>query len=66
MHHDYLTENVELVRAGCCNLERHVANARKYGIPVVVAINQFASDSPAELEAVREAAMAAGEGCASG
>lgn len=60
LHHDYLTENVELVTKGCCNLARHVDNARKYGVPVVVAINQFASDTAAELEAVRSAAMAAG------
>lgn len=48
------------VAAGTVNLQRHVANARAYGVPVVVAINKFASDSPAELAAVRTAAMEAG------
>ncbi|KAK9831504.1 hypothetical protein WJX81_003430 [Elliptochloris bilobata] len=56
----YRSENVELVMAGAVNLQRHVANARAYGVPVVVAINKFASDSPAELAAVRAAAMEAG------
>ena len=42
-------------------LQRHIENAKAYGISVVVAINQFASDTPAELEAVRQAAVEAGE-----
>ena len=52
----YREENVALVTAGCCNLERHIQNTRKFGIPVVVAINKFATDAPAELEAVRQSA----------
>ncbi|EFJ51458.1 hypothetical protein VOLCADRAFT_79713 [Volvox carteri f. nagariensis] len=60
LHHDYTTENVDLVSKGCCNLARHIENARKYGVPVVVAINRFASDTDAELQAVKEAALAAG------
>ncbi|GLC46308.1 hypothetical protein PLESTB_000997500 [Pleodorina starrii] len=60
LHHDYTTENVALVSAGCCNLVRHIENARKYGVPVVVAINRFACDTDAELQAVKEAALAAG------
>ena len=48
------------VRRGCCNLQRHIENARAYGIPVVIAINQFAADTEAELEAVRQAALDAG------
>ena len=48
------------VTAGAVNLQRHVANARAYGVPVVVAINKFASDTPAELDAVRTAALEAG------
>jgi hypothetical protein len=35
LHHDYTNENVELVTAGCCNLARHIANAKAYGVPVV-------------------------------
>ena len=58
----YRSENVDLVKAGCCNLARHIANARAYGVPVVVAINKFASDAPAELDAVRSAALEAGVG----
>ncbi|GIL68174.1 hypothetical protein Vafri_21431, partial [Volvox africanus] len=60
LHHDYTTENVPLVTDGCCNLARHIENARKYGVPVVVAINRFASDTDAELHAIKEAALAAG------
>jgi formate--tetrahydrofolate ligase len=56
----YRTENVELVTAGCCNMARHIANSRQYGVPVVVAINRFASDTEAELAAVRQAALDAG------
>ena len=46
---DALTEeNVEAVRAGFANLKRHVENIRKFGIPAVVAINEFVSDTEAE------------------
>ncbi|MBF0779342.1 formate--tetrahydrofolate ligase [Streptococcus cuniculi] len=47
-------ENVEAVRAGFANLKRHVENVKKYGIPAVVAINEFVSDTPAEIAALRE------------
>lgn len=60
LDHAYKTENLELVRAGCCNLARHIANAQKFGVPVVVAINRFATDTDAELEVVRQEALAAG------
>lgn len=60
LDHAYKNENVGLVQAGCCNLVRHVENLRRFGIPVVVAINRFAADTPAELQAVRDAAVAAG------
>jgi formyltetrahydrofolate synthetase len=53
-------ENVEAVRAGCANLAKHIENAMLFGLPVVVAINRFASDTEAEIEAVREEAMKAG------
>jgi formyltetrahydrofolate synthetase len=46
--HAYLSPDVELVTAGCANLARHIENTRKYGVPVVVAINAFASDSTGE------------------
>ncbi len=47
-------ENVEAVTRGCANLGRHVANVRRFGVPVVVAINHFVSDTEAEIAAVRE------------
>uniref|UniRef100_A0A7N0TII6 formate--tetrahydrofolate ligase n=1 Tax=Kalanchoe fedtschenkoi TaxID=63787 RepID=A0A7N0TII6_KALFE len=56
----YVTENVALVEAGCVNLARHIENTKAYGVNVVVAVNMFATDSPAEIEAVRNAALAAG------
>jgi methylenetetrahydrofolate dehydrogenase (NADP+) / methenyltetrahydrofolate cyclohydrolase / formyltetrahydrofolate synthetase len=67
----YRTENVDLVKAGCANMAKHVQNAIKFGVPVVVAINKFAyvrfeevsnsrTDSDAELEAIRIAALEAG------
>jgi formate--tetrahydrofolate ligase len=49
-------EDVAAVRAGCVNLERHLRNVKSFGVPVVVAINQFNADTEAELAAVREVA----------
>ena len=52
---DALTEeNVEAVRAGFANLKRHVENIRKFGIPAVVAINEFVSDTEAEVATLKE------------
>jgi formate--tetrahydrofolate ligase len=51
---DLSTENVEALTRGCSNLGRHVANVRKFGVPVVVAINHFISDTDAEIEAVKD------------
>jgi methylenetetrahydrofolate dehydrogenase (NADP+) / methenyltetrahydrofolate cyclohydrolase / formyltetrahydrofolate synthetase len=56
----YKQENVEILRAGCCNLRKHIANARSFGVPVVVAINKFSTDTDAEIAVVREEAIAAG------
>ena len=47
-------ENVEAVRSGFANLERHVENMRKFGVPVVVAINEFITDTEAEIAALKE------------
>lgn len=47
-------ENVDAVTRGCANLGRHVANVRRFGVPVVVAVNHFISDTEAEIAAVRE------------
>ena len=46
-------ENVEALVKGCANLGRHVANVRRFGVPVVVAINHFVSDTEAEIEALK-------------
>ncbi len=53
---DLGSENVDAVRKGCANLARHIKNVKSFGVPVVVAINRFVTDSDAELEAVRKAA----------
>ncbi len=55
-----LEENVEAVRLGAQNLAKQIENVTIFGIPAVVAINSFPTDTPAEVEAVREVAMAAG------
>jgi formate--tetrahydrofolate ligase len=47
-------ENVEALRKGCSNLERHMRNLAKFGVPVTVAINRYTADSDAEVEVVRE------------
>ncbi len=46
--------NVEAVKKGIVNLEKHIENVKKFGVPLVVAINIFAQDTPEELEAIRE------------
>lgn len=56
----YTDENLDLLRAGLPNMEHHISIARKFGIPVVVAVNTFATDTHAELELIREAAIHAG------
>ncbi|KAK4240205.1 formate--tetrahydrofolate ligase-domain-containing protein [Achaetomium macrosporum] len=56
----YREENIEVLRKGCVNLAKHVANARSYGVPVVVAINKFSTDTQAEIDVVREEAIKAG------
>jgi len=53
-------ENVEAVLAGTANLKRHVENLGKFGLPVVVALNRFTTDTAAEVEAVRAALAAQG------
>jgi len=56
----YTDENLDLLGAGLCNLQHHIRNAKKYGVNVVVAVNSFATDTPAEVEMVRKAAIEAG------
>ena len=50
---DLGTENVEAVGKGCANLGRHIENLKSFGVPVVVAINHFVTDTEAEVEAVK-------------
>jgi len=56
----YTEENLELLQKGLSNLTQHVENARKFGVPVVVAVNKFTNDTAAEIEVVKKAAMEAG------
>ncbi len=51
---DLAAENVEALKKGAVNLEAHIDNLRKFGLPVVVAINRFGTDTDAELEYIRE------------
>ncbi|HXG40916.1 MAG TPA: formate--tetrahydrofolate ligase [Candidatus Limnocylindrales bacterium] len=53
-------ENVEAVRVGSANLAKQIENVRLFNVPVVVAINRYPTDTPAEAEAVRDVALAAG------
>jgi formate--tetrahydrofolate ligase len=55
-----LEENVEAVRTGASNLAKQIENVRIFGVPVVVAINSFPTDTSAEVEAIRQVALAAG------
>jgi len=56
----YTEENLELLKAGIDNLKAHITIARKFGIPVVVAINAFPTDTAAEWQIMHDAAMEAG------
>lgn len=56
----YTEENLDLLNAGMANLVAHIRNAKRFGIPVVVAVNKFHTDTPAEIEAVRQTAIEAG------
>lgn len=60
LHEIYRTENVEILRKGCCNLKKQIENARQFGVKVVVAINKFETDTDAEVQVIREEALAAG------
>ncbi len=51
---DLGAENVDAVKAGCPNLGRHIENLKSFGVPVVVAINHFVTDTDAEVQAVKD------------
>jgi formyltetrahydrofolate synthetase len=56
----YKEENIPLLEKGTGNLAAHIRNARSFGVPVVVAVNRFTTDTDKEIEVVRQAAIAAG------
>jgi formyltetrahydrofolate synthetase len=56
----YAQENLELLEKGCSNLVKMIHNARRFGLPVVVAINRFKHDTAAEIDLVRRVAVGAG------
>jgi len=60
----YTEENLALLQAGMPNLEAHLANAKRFGLPVVVAINSFPTDTWAEIGLIEEASLAAGANAA--
>ena len=53
-------EDVEAVKRGCANLGRHIENVKQFGVPAVVAINHFVSDTEAEIRAVKDFVAAQG------
>ncbi len=57
---EYTDENLDLLQKGLPNMVQHIENALKFGVNVVVAVNSFANDTPAEVELVRKAALEAG------
>jgi formate--tetrahydrofolate ligase len=58
---DLGAENIEAVKAGCANLGRHIENVRQFGVPAIVAINHFHSDTEAEIQAVKDFVASLGE-----
>jgi formyltetrahydrofolate synthetase len=56
----YTEENLPLLEKGCANLAKMIQNAKRFGIPVVVAVNRFHHDTTAEIDLVRKLAMQAG------
>lgn len=60
LQREYTEENVALLERGVANLQKHVENAKKFGVNVVVAINKFKTDTAAEIDVIRRASLAAG------
>jgi formate--tetrahydrofolate ligase len=60
---DLKGENVAAVEKGFANLKRHIANVRKFGVPVLVTVNKFSSDTPAEMAALDKLCQAEGVEC---
>ncbi|MCX7305771.1 MAG: formate--tetrahydrofolate ligase [Hyphomicrobiales bacterium] len=53
-------ENIEAVKKGCANLGRHIENVKQFGVPVVVAMNHFTTDTDAEIQAMKDFVKAQG------
>ena len=53
-------ENVAAVKEGCANLGRHIGNLKSFGVPVIVAINHFVTDTEAEVQAIKEYVISEG------
>jgi len=60
LDHAYTSENLELLEKGMPNMVRHIHNAKRFGVPVVIAVNSFKDDTEAEIELVRKYAVEAG------
>lgn len=56
----YKTESLELLKAGCCNLAKHIENISKFNVKPIVAINRFHTDTDAEVALLKEEALKAG------
>ncbi len=57
---EYTTQNLSLLEAGFCNLTRHIKIAKEFGVPVVVAINRFPTDTDAEVKHVKDMVAVSG------
>ncbi|CUM51842.1 unnamed protein product [Debaryomyces tyrocola] len=57
---EYTTENLEYLKKGCANLAKQIANIKQYDVPVVVAINQFETDTVSEIDLIKQEATKAG------
>ncbi|KIP09081.1 hypothetical protein PHLGIDRAFT_126538 [Phlebiopsis gigantea 11061_1 CR5-6] len=60
LHDTYTKEDLVTLEEGCKNLVRHIENSRKFGLKVIVAVNQFATDTSAELDLIRQKALSGG------
>jgi len=60
LHETYTKENLEILGEGCKNLIKHIENSKKFGLKVLVGINKFSTDTPAELALVKDKAIAGG------
>ena len=61
---EYRSENLPLLQAGCSNMVKHIENICKFGVAPVVAVNRFTTDTDAEIELVKQQALAAGASAA--